>query len=134
MTSEKPVSSIKLYIITEKHLYIFHFSSQAKKAREQAALKNAQSLFDELDAEKEKKEIKKKAAARRRSRRKERKRKEQQEKAAVRRTSQPGGAVDYERRRPSRRKKKWIPLCADIYLALNPQNLDVASITLNTNP
>lgn len=30
--------------------------SQAKKAREQAALKHAQSLFDQLDAEKEKKE------------------------------------------------------------------------------
>ena len=72
-------------------MYIFLFSSQAKKAREQAALKNAQSLFDELDAEKEKKEIKKKAAARRRSRRKERKRKEQQEKAAVRGTSKLWG-------------------------------------------
>ena len=54
--------------------------SQAKKAREQAALRNAQSLFEELDAEKERQESKKKAAAKKRSKRKERKRKEQAEK------------------------------------------------------
>ena len=57
--------------------------SQAKKAREQAALRNAQSLFDELDAEKEKRENKKKAAAKKRSKRKEKKRKEQAEKMEV---------------------------------------------------
>lgn len=49
---------------------------QAKKAREQAALRNAQSLCEELDAERERQESRKKAAAKRRSRRKERRRKE----------------------------------------------------------
>ena len=53
---------------------------QAKKAREQAALRNAQSLFEELDAEKERRESKKKAAAKKRSKRKEKKRREQAEK------------------------------------------------------
>ena len=53
---------------------------QAKKAREQAALKNAQSLFEELDAEREKKERREKAAAKKRNKRKEKKRKEQAEK------------------------------------------------------
>jgi ankyrin repeat domain-containing protein 17 len=53
---------------------------KAKKAREQAALKNAQILFEELDAEKEKKETKRKAAARKKIRRKEKKKKEQAEK------------------------------------------------------
>ena len=53
---------------------------QAKKAREQAALKNAQSLFEELDAEKEKEESKRKAAARRRHKRKEKKKSKQTEK------------------------------------------------------
>ena len=53
---------------------------QAKKAREQAALKNAQSLFEELDAEQEKKEMKKKNREKKRNKRKERKRKEQAEK------------------------------------------------------
>ena len=55
-------------------------SPQAKKAREQAALKNAQSLFEELDAEREKKERREKAAAKKRNKRKEKKRKEQAEK------------------------------------------------------
>ena len=56
------------------------FMPQAKKAREQAALRNAQSLFEELDAEKERQESRKKAAAKKRSRRKERKKKELAEK------------------------------------------------------
>ncbi len=56
------------------------FCTQAKKAREQAALKNAQSLFEELDAEREKKETKKKAAAKKRDKRKQKKKKEQAEK------------------------------------------------------
>lgn len=60
-------------------MYLFFFS-QAKKAREQAALKNAQSLFEELDAEREKKERREKAAAKKRNKRKEKKRKEQAEK------------------------------------------------------
>ena len=46
-------------------------------------MRNAQSLFDELDAEKEKRENKKKAAAKKRSKRKEKKRKEQAEKMEV---------------------------------------------------
>ena len=46
-------------------------SLQAKKAREQAALKNAQILFDQLDAEKEKKE------SRRNKKRDKRKKKKQ---------------------------------------------------------
>ena len=59
----------------------FYFClQQAKKAREQAALKNAQILFEELDAEQERKENKRKAAARKRSKRKEKKRKELAEK------------------------------------------------------
>ncbi len=46
---------------------------QAKKAREQAALKHAQSLFDQLDAEKEKKESRRaKKRDNRRSRKKKR--------------------------------------------------------------
>ncbi len=48
-------------------------SSQAKKAREQAALKNAQILCDELDAEREKKESRRKAAAKKRDKRKKKK-------------------------------------------------------------
>ena len=59
---------------------MYLFFSQAKKAREQAALKNAQSLFEELDAEREKKERREKAAAKKRNKRKEKKRKEQAEK------------------------------------------------------
>lgn len=47
---------------------------QAKKAREQAALKNAQILFDQLDAEKEKEESRRKAAAKKRNKRKKKKR------------------------------------------------------------
>ena len=47
---------------------------QAKKAREQAALQHAQSLFDQLDAEKEKKESRRKAAAKKRDKRKKKKR------------------------------------------------------------
>ena len=60
--------------------YYVSVSLQAKKAREQAALKNAQSLFEELDAEREKKERREKAAAKKRNKRKEKKRKEQAEK------------------------------------------------------
>ncbi len=51
---------------------------QAKKAREQAALKNAQILCEELDAEKEKKESKRIAAVKKRERKKKKKKKEQQ--------------------------------------------------------
>ena len=43
-------------------------------------MKNAQSLFEELDAEREKKERREKAAAKKRNKRKEKKRKEQAEK------------------------------------------------------
>lgn len=53
---------------------------QAKKAREQAALKNAQILCEELDAEREKKESRRKAAAKKRDKRRKKKQKEQAEK------------------------------------------------------
>ena len=66
-----------MYIFMTSHCFP---STQAKKAREQAALKNAQSLFEELDAEREKKERREKAAAKKRNKRKEKKRKEQAEK------------------------------------------------------
>ena len=46
-------------------------------------MKNAQSLFEELDAEREKKERREKAAAKKRNKRKEKKRKEQAEKMVL---------------------------------------------------
>ena len=52
---------------------------QAKKAREQAALKNAQILCEELDAEKEKKESKRIAAVKKREKRKKNKKKKEQQ-------------------------------------------------------
>ena len=69
-----------------------HYFCQAKKAREQAALKNAQSLFEELDAEREKKERREKAAAKKRNKRKEKKRKEQAEKMVSETKNQGNGA------------------------------------------
>ena len=46
-------------------------------------MKNAQSLFEELDAEREKKERREKAAAKKRNKRKEKKRKERAEKMVL---------------------------------------------------
>ena len=71
---------VHVYVCVCSQWNSLHFCLQAKKAREQAALKNAQSLFEEIDAEREKIESKKKAAAKKRNKRKERKRKEQAEK------------------------------------------------------
>ncbi len=56
---------------------------QAKKAREQAALKNAQILCEELDAEKEKKESKRIAAVKKREKRKKNKKKKEQQVSKV---------------------------------------------------
>ena len=67
-----------MYKIYLCHNYYYYYCIQAKKAREQAALKNAQILFEEIDAEKEKKELRKKAAQRKKAKRKERKRKGQE--------------------------------------------------------